>query len=48
MDRQFRFLVVDSDEAFRELCSRFLSSMGHKTVVARDGHEALSMLRREW
>jgi CheY-like chemotaxis protein len=32
----------------RELCTRFLSSLGHKTASARDGQEALSTLRREW
>ena len=48
MDRQFSFLIVDSDESFRELCGRFLSGLGHKTVPARDGQEALSLLRREW
>ena len=48
MDRQFSFLVVDDDEAFRELCTRFLESLGHKAEVACDGQEALSRLRREW
>ncbi len=48
MDRQFSFLIVDGDESFRELCARFLSTQGHKTVPARDGQEALSLLRREW
>jgi len=48
MDRQFGFLIVDDDETFRELCTRFLASLGHKTASARDGQEALSMLRREW
>jgi len=48
MDRQFGFLIVDDDESFRELCTRFLVGLGHKTASARDGQEALSMLRREW
>ncbi len=48
MDRQFSFLVVDGDEAFRELCARFLTTQGHRSVPARDGQEALSLLRREW
>ncbi len=48
MDRQFSFLIVDDDESFRELCARFLQSQGHKTAPARDGQEALSLLRREW
>ena len=48
MDRQFSFLVVDDDESFRELCTRFLESLGHKAEVACDGQEALSRLRREW
>lgn len=48
MDRQFSFLIVDDDESFRELCTRFLESLGHKSTTARDGQEALSTLRREW
>jgi DNA-binding NtrC family response regulator len=48
MDRQFGFLVVDGDESFRDLCTRFLTSIGHKSVCASDGQEALSLLRREW
>ncbi|HUW57849.1 MAG TPA: sigma-54 dependent transcriptional regulator [Planctomycetota bacterium] len=48
MDRQFSFLIVDDDESFRELCTRFLTSLGHKTAMSCDGQEALSMLRREW
>jgi len=48
MDRQFSFLVVDDDESFRDLCTRFLTSLGHKTASSRDGQEALSLLRREW
>ncbi len=48
MDRQFSFLVVDDDESFRELCTRFLTSLGHKTATSCDGQDALSKLRREW
>ena len=48
MDRQFTFLIVDSDDSFRELCIRFLTSLGHKAAGARDGQEALTALRREW
>jgi DNA-binding NtrC family response regulator len=48
MDRQFTFLIVDNDDSFRELCTRFLTSLGHKTASARDGQEALTALRREW
>jgi|GEM_PF-503542 DNA-binding NtrC family response regulator len=48
MDRQFTFLIVDNDDSFRELCTHFLTSLGHKTAEARDGQEALTALRREW
>ena len=37
MDRQFTFLIVDNDDSFRELCTHFLTSLGHKTAEARDG-----------
>jgi DNA-binding NtrC family response regulator len=48
MDRQYSFLIVYGDESFRELCARFLTAQGHRSVPARDGQEALSLLRREW
>jgi DNA-binding NtrC family response regulator len=48
MERQFSFLIVDDEASFRDLCLQFIRSFGHKAKVARDGHEALSLLRREW
>ena len=48
MERQFSFLIVDDEASFRDLCLQFLRSFGHRAKVARDGHEALSLLRREW
>ncbi len=48
MERQFSFLIVDDEASFRDLCLQFIQSFGHRAKVARDGHEALSLLRREW
>ena len=48
MERQFSFLVVDDEESFRDLCRQFIQSLGHRATSARDGAEALSLLRREW
>jgi len=48
MERQFSFLIVDDEASFRDLCLQFIRSFGHRAKGARDGHEALSLLRREW
>lgn len=41
-----RILVVDDDEDVREAVSSALDDEGYEVVVARDGVEALSALRR--
>lgn len=40
-------LVVDDAEANRDLLSRRLGKEGHKVVVARDGAEALDLVRKQ-
>jgi two-component system cell cycle sensor histidine kinase/response regulator CckA len=39
-------LVVDDDDSVRALVSRILAKQGYTVVTARDGVEAISMLRR--
>jgi CheY-like chemotaxis protein len=38
-------LVVDDNEDLRELLCEFLGQLGHETVAARDGVEALQFLQ---
>ena len=40
-------LVVDDEEAVREMVSKLVSRLGHEVVTARHGREALEILRRE-
>ncbi len=46
-DRSLRVLVVEDDAVNRTLTARFLGKLGHVSAVARDGQEALDILRRE-
>jgi len=46
-DRSLRVLVVEDDAVNRTLTARFLGKLGHVPAVARDGQEALEILRRE-
>ena len=41
-----RILVVDGEETVREMVAKIISQMGHEAVTARDGKEALEMLRK--
>jgi two-component system, cell cycle sensor histidine kinase and response regulator CckA len=38
-----RILIVEDDEAVRQIVSMVLKSLGYSVIVARDGQEALSM-----
>ena len=40
-------LVVDDEEAMRDIGSRMISSLGHHAETARDGEEALKKVREE-
>jgi signal transduction histidine kinase len=42
-----RILVVDDEEAVREMVARIVHHLGHVAVTARDGKEALEILRKE-
>ncbi len=39
-------LIVDDDKSLREFLEIFLSQEGYKPLVAKDGHEALSLLEK--
>lgn len=41
-----RILVIDDDEAMRDLMSRALRMKGYDVVAARDGHEGLAEFER--
>ena len=41
-----KILVVDDDESVRSLCSEALTLAGYRVVTARDGMDAVAMLRR--
>ncbi len=43
-----RVMVVDDEEALRDLARDILESRGHEVIVAHDGVEALDVYRREW
>lgn len=45
--RARRILVVDDEAAIREILSRLLRREGYDTVVAADGDEALTLIKRE-
>ena len=40
-------LIVDDDNAIRQLVARILEMAGYETCTARDGHEALEQFRAE-
>jgi signal transduction histidine kinase len=42
-----RILVVDDEEPIREMVARIVSHTGHEAVTARDGREALEILKKE-
>ncbi|MEO7156175.1 MAG: response regulator, partial [Vicinamibacterales bacterium] len=39
-------LVIDDEDSVRDSLSRFLASMGHETVTAGDGGQAVAEIRR--
>ena len=41
---RFRLLVVDDDEAIREIISAMLTEQGYEIVTAEDGQQALELL----
>jgi signal transduction histidine kinase len=41
-----RILVVDDDESIRDMVAKMVNPMGHDGVTARDGKEALELLRK--
>jgi CheY-like chemotaxis protein len=43
-DGRFRLLVVDDDEAIREIISAMLTEQGYEIVTAEDGQQALELL----
>jgi signal transduction histidine kinase len=43
-----KIMVVDDEEAIREMMRDILESNGHQVVVARNGVEALDLYRQEW
>jgi signal transduction histidine kinase/CheY-like chemotaxis protein/transcriptional regulator with GAF, ATPase, and Fis domain len=47
-DTPGRILVVDDEEALRELAHDILKSRGLDVILAKDGVEALDAYRREW
>jgi DNA-binding response OmpR family regulator len=47
-DTFFKILVVDDDEAMREVCSEVLTSEGYDVSVASDGWEALGLCTQGW
>ena len=42
-----KVLIVDDDNAIRQLVARILEMAGYETCTARDGHEALEQFRAE-
>jgi len=43
----YKILIVDDEEAVRELFSELLEKEGHKTSVCATGEETLEMLKKE-
>lgn len=46
-NERFKILVADDDEDLRELLPEAIRSWGYEVTVARDGMEAISVLRAE-
>jgi len=44
---EFRILIADDDEIARDVLSRILQDEGYSVLTARDGLEAISLLRKE-
>jgi signal transduction histidine kinase len=42
-----RILVVDDEEPVREMVYKFVNHIGHETITARNGREALEILREK-
>ena len=42
-----RILVVDDEESIREMVSKIVTHIGHEVVTARNGKEALEILRNK-
>ena len=47
-DGRVRILVVDDEEALRELARDILESRGYEVLLAKDGVEALTIYRKHW
>ena len=47
MDGQKRILIVDDEEDIRTYLSTLLEDQGFKTVVAKDGEEAMKIIQEE-
>src|SRR5512146_113734 len=43
-EERLRLLVVDDDEAIREIISAMLTEQGYEIVTAEDGQQALDLL----
>lgn len=44
--RPLTILVVEDDDINRMVCTQYLASLGHRSLEARDGVEALTLLQR--
>ena len=42
-----RILVVDDEEAMREMVSKIISLLGHEAVTAGNGKQALEILKNQ-
>jgi two-component system cell cycle response regulator CpdR len=42
-----RILIAEDEEALCAMCARALSTAGHDVKIARDGSEALDLLKRD-
>ncbi|RPI52028.1 MAG: response regulator, partial [Deltaproteobacteria bacterium] len=46
MEAIYNILVIDNDAFMREACHQTLTKHGHSVILAKSGHEGLSLLKK--
>lgn len=46
MEAIYNILVIDNDAFMREACHQTLTNHGHRVILAKSGHEGLSLLKK--
>ncbi|MBW1671818.1 MAG: sigma-54-dependent Fis family transcriptional regulator, partial [Deltaproteobacteria bacterium] len=46
MEASYNILVIDDDAFMRDACCQALTKHGHSVILAKSGHEGLSLLEK--